>query len=50
MKGKNKRPRHYAFEIIKLETLQERHAALLDVPKEWRGLVKKHLEIMWQLK
>lgn len=41
------RPRQYAAQILALRTREERNAALLEVPEEWRDLVKKHCEIAW---
>ncbi|AYF88643.1 hypothetical protein D6Z43_16365 [Pseudomonas sp. DY-1] len=40
-------PRHYAAHIVSLPTLAERRAAFDKVPKEWRELVKKQVEIAW---
>ncbi len=41
---RNRRPRHYAEQICSLKTKEERNKALLEVPEEWRDLVKKHVE------
>ncbi|SDJ60232.1 hypothetical protein [Pseudomonas indica] len=41
------RPREYARQVLALRTLEERRAALENVPAEWRELVKKHVEIAW---
>lgn len=41
------RPRQYAAQILQLKTRAERNAALLQVPEEWRDLVRKHCEITW---
>ncbi|RYD94159.1 MAG: hypothetical protein EOP50_09965 [Sphingobacteriales bacterium] len=41
------RPRQYAAQIIQLRTREERNAALLQVPEEWRDLVRKHCETTW---
>lgn len=40
-------PRDYARQIAAQRTIEERNAALLNVPKEWQDLVKKHVEIAW---
>lgn len=42
------RPRQYADHILSLPTREERQAALLQVPEEWRALVRKHGEIAWE--
>lgn len=42
------RPRQYADYILSLPTLQERRLALLQVPEEWRELVRKHGAIAWE--
>ncbi|MBI3771429.1 MAG: hypothetical protein HY272_01800 [Gammaproteobacteria bacterium] len=39
----NKRPRHYAAEIILMRTRAERAAALEKVPPEWLGLIEAHV-------
>ena len=39
-----KRPRHYAAEILKLKTKEERRAALDSVPEHLRDLVRKHVQ------
>lgn len=41
------RPRQYATQILQLKTREERNAALLQVPEEWRDLVRKHCETTW---
>lgn len=41
------RPRQYAAQILQLKTREERNAALLQVPEEWRDLVRKHCETTW---
>lgn len=41
------RPRQYAAQILQLKTREERNAALLQVPKEWQALVRKHCEVTW---
>lgn len=45
-----KRPRHYAAEIMEFPTRKQRADALDKVPAEWREMVKKHVEIMFNLK
>lgn len=40
-------PRAYARQIIALGSLEERRQALLNVPEDWRALVRKHVEIAW---
>ncbi|NVN61879.1 hypothetical protein FGL97_01260 [Pseudomonas putida] len=40
-------PRQYAAEILQLRTRAKRNAALLQVPKAWQSLVRKHCEITW---
>ncbi|MNR38294.1 hypothetical protein D3C85_1563850 [compost metagenome] len=40
-------PRAYARQIVTLGSIEERRAALLDVPEDWRALVRKHVEIAW---
>jgi len=37
------RPRHYAAEIIILPTLEQRRAALANVPEIWRSWVKEYV-------
>ena len=39
----DKRPRHYAQEIIGLKTRKQRNAALAKVPAEYQKLVKLHV-------
>jgi len=39
-----KRPRHYAAEILKLKTKEERRAALDSVPREYQDMVRKHVQ------
>ncbi len=41
------RPRQYAAQILQFKTREERNAALLEVPEEWRDLVRKHCEVTW---
>jgi hypothetical protein len=43
-KSTEKRPRHYAQEIVKLKSREERKAALEKVPEEYRAMVKVHVE------
>ena len=43
----NKRPRQYAAEIMDLETIEERRAALKKVPKHYQKLVMKHVIIAY---
>lgn len=50
MLPKQKRPREYAFEIARLTHIDDRRAALEQVPEEWRDLVKTHLKIIWDRK
>jgi hypothetical protein len=38
-----KRPRHYAAEILKLKTKEERRAALDSVAREYQDMVRKHV-------
>lgn len=38
-----KRPRHYAAEIIALPTAEERRAALEKVPELWRDTTRIHV-------
>lgn len=40
-------PRAYAVHILQLKTKAERQEALAQVPDNLRGLVKKHVEIVW---
>lgn len=40
-------PRAYARRILALDSIEERRAALLNVPEDWRALVRKHVEIVW---
>lgn len=40
-------PRQYAAQIVKLETKDERRAALAQVPEHLRALVRTHVEIIW---
>lgn len=40
-------PRAFARQIIALGSVEERRAALLNVPEDWRELVRKHVEIAW---
>lgn len=40
-------PRAYARQIIALGSVEERRKALLNVPEDWRALVRKHVEIAW---
>ena len=41
------RPRHYARQIVAMPTIEERSAAIENVPAEWRELVKTHVAIAW---
>lgn len=41
------RPRQYAAQIVALKSLDERRAALAQVPEHLRGLVRKHVENTW---
>lgn len=41
------RPRQYAAQILQLKTREERNAALLQAPENWRDLVRKHCETTW---
>lgn len=43
------RPRQHAAEILALRTREERAARLDEVPEQWRELVKKHVEIQYEL-
>ena len=48
-RGKSeKRPRHFAEEILQLKTKEERRAALEQVPEEMRGLVRAHVEAAFE--
>jgi hypothetical protein len=42
-----KRPRHYAAEIAKLKTLEERRTAIEQVPEHYKEIVKTHLKNTW---
>ena len=44
------RPRHYAARIMELETREQRREALEKVPPHLRDLVKKHVEITYELR
>lgn len=44
-----KRPRHYAAETVALPTKEQRQAALDKAPKEWKALIRKHVEITFYL-
>ena len=44
-----KRPRHYAFDILKLDSKQERQGYLQNkVPAEFREWVKTYVKIWWK--
>ena len=43
-----KRPRHYAAEIVRLRTLDQRRAALELVPEHLRELTAAHIRNEWQ--
>lgn len=43
------RPRDYAADIAALSSLEERRAALQQVPEHWQELVKTHVRIFWAL-
>jgi len=45
-----KRPRHYANEILNITDVKDRRAALDLVPEHLQSLVKKHVEIQFELK
>lgn len=45
-----KRPRHYAAELVALETKEQRIEALKKVPAHLQDMVKTHLKIYWQIK
>lgn len=40
-------PRQFARQIAAMRTLEERRAAILNVPEELRGLVKTHVQNAW---
>lgn len=40
-------PRTYAFEIAAMRTIEERRAALEQVPQRWRAMVEDHLETIF---
>ena len=40
-----KRPRHYAEEIVKLKSREERKSALEKIPDEFKAMVKTHVEV-----
>lgn len=42
-------PREYARQILAQRTVEERRAALQNVPPEWQALVRKHVENAWNL-
>lgn len=42
-----RRPRHWAAEIVALNSLSERRALLAQVPECYRPMVETHLTIMW---
>ena len=44
--GNDKRPRHWAAEIARLSTREERQAKLNQAPQHWRELIKTHLKIL----
>jgi len=39
----NKRPRHFAAEIIALPTRDDRRQAMAAVPENFQGLVREHV-------
>ena len=43
-----KRPRHWAEEILQLKTREERLSALQNVPEDMRGLVQSHVEAAFE--
>jgi peptidoglycan/xylan/chitin deacetylase (PgdA/CDA1 family) len=45
-----KKPRHYALEISRLKTRQERVDALEKVPEKYQPIVKTHVTNMFLLK
>lgn len=45
-----KRPRHYAAEIIQLDTLEQRRQALEKVPAHLQEHVKTHVRNFWALR
>lgn len=45
-----KRPRHYAAEIMQLKTREERRAALAEVPELYREIVMTHVRCWFELK
>ncbi len=48
MKDCEKRPRHFAEEILQLKTREERLAALENVPKDMLGAVRLHVEVTFE--
>lgn len=40
-------PRQYAAQILALQAIDERRAALSEVPEHLRALVRRHVEITW---
>ncbi len=47
-KDHEKRPRHFAEEILQLKTREERLTALEQVPEGMRGMVKTHVEATFE--
>lgn len=47
MDNQEKRPRHYAAEIAKLNSEQEMREAFKKVPVQYRALVKEHLKTIF---
>lgn len=45
-----KRPRHYAAELVALESKEQRIEALKKVPEHLQEMVKTHLKIYWFIK
>ena len=41
------RPRQYARQICSMKTIEERRAALQEVPAHLRDMVKTHVETAW---
>lgn len=41
------RPRKYAAQILDMQTIEERRAALAQVPEHLRDLTRTHVEIAW---
>ena len=40
----DKAPRHYAEQILELQTREERNRALQQVPEHLQGIVRRHVE------